>query len=521
MSRSRFAPILAGMVFASVAVLAPGARATVPLDCSSANLQTAIDAATSGDTITFTGTCMGNFTIDSKTLTLQGSGDAIISAGGSGRPLTIHGPSTQVVTLDDLLVTGGNVATAAAQGGGILADGGSLALNRSVVRGNVAAASVDPAQGGGIYFSPVLGGTQTLTLTDSSVSDNTAITPSTAFGGGIEFASAEDALTLLRSTVSGNTVSGNGGSSLGGGISIEAGPLVATNSTISGNTAAAAGVAGSEGGGIDLITPEGATITSSTIVQNHAVGTSPRGGGIAIPVPPALPVTLTSTILAGNSATTDPDCFNSILPVTSGDHNLVGDITGCAITPQPGDLLNVPQPVMPLLNNGGGTLTHFLPLGTPARDAYAPPCASPTDQRGVARPQLGNCDIGAMEVQALFPSLLCTISGTAASETIAGTSRNDTICAGDGNDTVGGGAGGDLLLGGLGNDTLNGGAGDDVMRGKAGADSLVDLDGTDSFYGGYGADGIDSLDGQGGDTVNGGRGIDSCDTDAGDSVSSC
>ncbi|MFL5797548.1 MAG: choice-of-anchor Q domain-containing protein [Actinomycetota bacterium] len=517
--RHRSLAFLAGLVIATLVAAAPGAGAVAPLDCSSANLQTAIDAATSGDTISFTGTCVGNFTIDSKSLTLQGSGDAILDANGTGRPLTVHGPATQVVTLDDLLVSGGNVTGLDANGGGILADGGSLALNRSVVRGN-SVTGTGIGAGGGISFSPIVGGVQSLTLTDSSVSENTGAGLGPGIGGGIEYVSAGDPLTLVRSTVSGNTISGIGSSTLGGGLSVEAGTLSVTNSTISGNTATAAGISLAAGGGIDLVSPEGGTILGSTITQNQSVGTLGSGGGVTQEAG-AFPLTLTSTILAGNAASTGPDCSNLIFPILSGDDNLIGNTTGCTFASQPGDLLNVPQPVLPLLNNGGGTLTHFLPLGSPARNAYAAPCATVTDQRGIARAQSGNCDIGAMEVEVGFPPLLCTISGTAAGETITGTARNDTICGENGNDTLSGGGGGDLLVGGLQHDTLDGNQGNDVLRGKEGRDTLVDSTGADWFFGGYGADSIDSLDTVADDTVDGGRGVDACTHDLGDSVTSC
>jgi hypothetical protein len=53
----------------------------------------------------------------------------------------------------------------------------------------------------------------------------------------------------------------------------------------------------------------------------------------------------------------------------------------------------------PLTNNDGPTETHALVAGSPAIDAAGATCSA-TDQRGIARPQGADCDIGAVEVVA-------------------------------------------------------------------------------------------------------------------------
>lgn len=56
----------------------------------------------------------------------------------------------------------------------------------------------------------------------------------------------------------------------------------------------------------------------------------------------------------------------------------------------------VVNPVLQALaTNGGYASTHGLPAGSPAINAGS--CVVATDQRGVARPQGGGCDIGAFE----------------------------------------------------------------------------------------------------------------------------
>jgi Tol biopolymer transport system component len=58
-----------------------------------------------------------------------------------------------------------------------------------------------------------------------------------------------------------------------------------------------------------------------------------------------------------------------------------------------------------------------------------------------------------------------TIEGTPGKDKLKGTSGNDVIAAGDGNDKVKGGKGNDLICGGKGKDKLNGGPGKDKLKG--------------------------------------------------------
>lgn len=63
--------------------------------------------------------------------------------------------------------------------------------------------------------------------------------------------------------------------------------------------------------------------------------------------------------------------------------------------------------LQPPTNNGGPTLTMAIPASSPARDAGA--ACPAVDQRGITRPQLNGCDLGAFELQLALvatPSLL-------------------------------------------------------------------------------------------------------------------
>ena len=99
-------------------------------------------------------------------------------------------------------------------------------------------------------------------------------------------------------------------------------------------------------------------------------------------------------------------------PVISGGGNIEGATT-CALTGG-GDRQNTNPLLGPLADNGGPTQTRALLVGSPAiNGALASTCPA-ADQRGVSRPQLGACDIGAFELSATFPV------GTATLEPVLG-----------------------------------------------------------------------------------------------------
>ncbi len=203
---------------------------------------------------------------------------------------------------------------------------------------------------------------------------------------------------IYNSTISGNTAPRN---MVGGGIHIDVGTLTVVNSTISGNQA------GTHGGGI-LVSDADAIIINSTITQNHA-GAGWGGGLVAQGIST---IRLAGTIIAGNGALQQPDCaVSKNSSIVSNGYNLIGDTSGCAITPAAGDLLDQDAGLVPVLADiGGPTLTHSLKPGSPAIDAGNPAgCADMDggvltyDQRLFPRAQDGNgdgsaiCDIGAVE----------------------------------------------------------------------------------------------------------------------------
>ncbi len=379
-----------------------------------------------------------------KSSSLNGAGGGIHNVGAlrlvnsvvAGNSASLHGGGVLnflngTLTLINSTVSGN---TSAEFGGGIDNNGpeATLRLINSVVAGNSA------PSGGGIFN---IGGT--LTLTDSRISNNSDGGDPAAFstGGGINN-NGSATVTLIHTTVSGNSVHG-----LGGGIENTAGTVRLTNSTVAGNTASFGGgisnrsggttlisstvsgnSAGSNGGGI--ANSEGSlNLTNSTVSRNSAAsgdgggilisGTSARnrlrnttvahnsatqgGGGIRT----TGPLILTNSLVALNTAPQGPDVLKSgglTAPVTAR-FSLLGIGNGSSVSDgvngnQVGSRSTPLDPLLgPLAANGGPTRTHALLLGSPAIDAASTPDCPPTDQRGVLRPQGPACDIGSYERQ--------------------------------------------------------------------------------------------------------------------------
>jgi len=256
------------------------------------------------------------------------------------------------------------------QGGGLFLINGASTITGSVVSGNTAGSGED---GGGIYLNGSINANAPalLTITNSTISGNNA-----ADGGGIFI------LSFATVAISGSTISGNTSTSAGGaGIINDGALLTVINSTISGNTISA----GSQGGGgiFNNGASAVATVTSTTISSNTAPSTS--GGGI---LNNGGSVTLKNTIVANN---TGGNCVGTIV---NGGTNLQFPGTTCG-----GSITSADPLLQPLANNGGPTLTQALGGGSPAIDTGDSCPPPPNDQRGVSRPQGSACDIGAFECQ--------------------------------------------------------------------------------------------------------------------------
>jgi CSLREA domain-containing protein len=274
--------------------------------------------------------------------------------------------------IDNNTMTGPGTATQTDAGGiyyrGATA-GGSLTISGSTINGN-------SAPGWSAIYTD-----RPLTLTNSTVSGNTATTspPSTINEATVFVYNA--AATVRRSTISGNTAPlgtavGTGGLFVYGNTTLE-------DSTVTGNT-------GRFGG---LVLNGGGWIRNSTIVAN----TGGASGVANLTSDGAMPLTIAGSVLATPLGST-ANCYFFTPSVTSSGYNFdSGTTCGFAAT---GDVSNGGDPLLaPLADNGGPTKT-MLPLpGSPLANRILTTSGVcwATDQRGVARPQGPACDIGAVE----------------------------------------------------------------------------------------------------------------------------
>jgi hypothetical protein len=220
-------------------------------------------------------------------------------------------------------------------------------------------------------------------------------------GGGAGMGGAifnhQGTLTLLNSTLSGNTaVGGQGGPAadagrgFGGAIFNLNGAVPKVDySTIAYNTA-------DDGGALynlgylaeDTGDPDGHTYTARVV----AVG-SIMSPAVFSNAPTMLPGGLQNTVDDPGDTTIDLTASNLIWAAT--------DIGGGAVLRGP-NLLEGDPMLGPLAENGGLTPTHALMPASPAIDTAQETCP-PTDQRGEARPSGLACDIGAFEFNATPP----------------------------------------------------------------------------------------------------------------------
>ncbi len=302
------------------------------------------------------------------------------------------------LTINDSTITG-NVSPV---GAGIANYNGTVRIFRSRISGN---GDLTTTRGGGISnygnYDPA-----TLEITDSTIADNRA-----DVGGGVANHSYDSvaAVSISRSTLSGNQ-SLNGGAISNRAIRYYA-ETVASNltivgSTISGNTADVSG------GGIAIESTSGATasleITGSTIVDNAAE--TGDGGGIVRQSSPGVSLTISSVILAGNSAGGEgPDLRSD---ATTALFSLIESPLGhSVIDGLAGNLVGEAAGLGPLQNNGGPTLTHLPLQDSPVIDQGSNSEMQFSDQRGSAfarivdDPSIPNArdgtDIGAVEFGAV------------------------------------------------------------------------------------------------------------------------
>jgi hypothetical protein len=272
--------------------VSPGsAGACTQADPNCHTIQSAVDAASSGDTIRVAaGTYAEHVTIN-KDLTVNGAGAPLTVVDGTqtGRVFTIN---SGAVSLSGMTVSNGHSpdvsnftgVSRGVDGGGIF-NQGTLTLTNVTVSGNQAGGGTDGSistDGSGGHGGGILNH-GTLTLTDSAISGNHAGDGSAdatgGSGGGIY---NDGTLNLTDSTVGGNRAGSGGLGGRGGGI-FNTGTLTLTNAAISGNVSGG-GRDGRGGDGGGILNGNELTIINSTIIGNFSggghFGDAGSGGGI-------------------------------------------------------------------------------------------------------------------------------------------------------------------------------------------------------------------------------------------------
>ncbi|MGZ4250670.1 MAG: choice-of-anchor Q domain-containing protein [Solirubrobacteraceae bacterium] len=396
----------------------------------------------------------------------KGAGPGPASCNGGGTVVqelanapVVFNSSNANATLNGMTLTGGHPTCFIAgdpecNGGGVHNDG-TLMLRNVLITGNAAGDAFDSTTpgggGGGIYSSPGA----SLTIEDSTISDNRAGNgadgaPSGGTGtdgggggsgGGIE-SLVGTMLTIERSTISGNHA-GNGGAGgdgtaggaggrggYGAGI-IDGQSATISDSTISGNVAGAGGLGGlgsssSGGAGGDAghgggIHHQGNSLTLTNVtLTGNAAGTAgdggdgfPNGGsgagGVGGAINASGDATMRNVTIVGNSAGLLGGGIAGGANISETASIIAGNsVQNCQfpIADGGGNVAfgdntcpgtQADPKLGPLASIGGPTPTMALLAGSPAIDLANAALCAPTDQRGVARPEGAGCDAGAYE----------------------------------------------------------------------------------------------------------------------------
>ena len=308
----------------------------------------------------------------------SGAATTIVDGGGVNSQVAVVGSEPKVqVTLSKMTLRNG---AGMEDGGGIYNCFGTLTVIDSVVTGNrIRNGNGSFGYGAGIYNCP----SSTLTLVNTTVSDNSAVIGGAICNGGL--------LTIINSTITANVAHKHKGGAIA-----NYGTLILTNSTVSGNSSGPSGLAGGilNGG---LFQSSGKLLINNSTFGGNMAG----AGGAGIFNVTGSTVTLQNSILANDRG---GNCLGN---VASGGYNLSND-DSCSFEGA-GDLNSVDAELGPLQNNGGLTDTMALLPGSLAIDSGNPAGCTDgqghlltTDQRGQPRPDkedTGKCDRGAYERQ--------------------------------------------------------------------------------------------------------------------------
>lgn len=341
-------------------------------------------------------------------VTITGPGQNQLSISGNGLTRVFVVNDNVNADVSGVTITKGRV-TGSLDGGGIY-NSGHLVLSGVVLHDNEAG-----RQGGAIYSANSEHGS-TLRLIGTTVSENRA-----SEAGGIKTrSSVADALVIENSSIVNNTAPTIGGIFISGESTGSTKTAKIINSTFSGNSATA-GHAGAilVNGGFDV------TIVNSTITNNSASGDGGgiRNSGSGITLHNTIVAGNTSSNVYTYdwyNSSAQPASSNNLIGINGGI-NLTNSVNGNQVGTTSAPL----NPGLgPLADNGGNTWTQALLASSPAIDkgsnAKALDAASNSltvDQRGNTRivdsgvtgPTGGTVDVGAFEFAFTGPIVVSTL----------------------------------------------------------------------------------------------------------------
>lgn len=260
-------------------------------------------------------------------------------------------------------------------GGGVSILRGTLTISNSELLRNTAGYN-----GAGIEIaSGVPNNEGVVMIVGSTIAENGPRPGRTIGGAGI---SNVGTLTVQSSAIvdnrTGPPVSSGSSDGSGGGVA-NLDTLTLINTTVAGNSAAQYG---------GIYNSDVLTATLVTVTANSSAITGRAGGLRTFGT-----LSLRQSIVAGNSG---GDLQNGSGRVIVSQYSLLGTVEG--YTPAATDVVATDPQLAPLADNGGRTRTVLPYVGSPALNAVpAALCAGSVDQRGVARPGGPACDIGAAE----------------------------------------------------------------------------------------------------------------------------
>jgi hypothetical protein len=270
---------------------APAALAVTPVKCEQAPLQSAINAATSGEVIQVeAGTCEVNLTVsNAEPFTLEGTapGTTLKPATTTTPILEAKKPASGVLsfTLSNLTFTGTTNASAVRIGS---------PAEAVTITGDTFVSNAVASGGGAVYFEGGPGGTSKPTVITEDTFGQPSVGNSAEYGGAV-YVQNGNPLELTRNTFQANhatsTLFGAGGAVVIANFSGELHPVTISENTFGGPEEVDGNTTTWSGGGVflELAHEQPVTLEANTFMDNAIAGSgtaeAPRvGAGVAITV---------------------------------------------------------------------------------------------------------------------------------------------------------------------------------------------------------------------------------------------